>query len=46
MPGGLLTIDDYGAENLILTGNQKTTFFKATNKKENNYGITRDRLDY
>jgi len=33
MPGGLLNIAAYGAENLILTGNPKKTFFNATYKK-------------
>ena len=30
MPGGLLNIAAYGAENIILTGNPTKTFFNAT----------------
>jgi len=33
MPGGLLNIAAYGAENVILTGNPTKTFFNATYKK-------------
>jgi len=46
MPGGLLNIAAYGAENVILTGNPKKTFFNATYKKYTNFGLQRFRLDY
>ena len=46
MPGGLLNIAAYGAENLILTGNPKKTFFNATYKKYTNFGLQRFRIDY
>ncbi|MHA2340718.1 MAG: hypothetical protein ACXADW_02520 [Candidatus Hodarchaeales archaeon] len=46
MPGGLLNIAAYGAENVILTGNPKKTFFKATYKKYTNFGLQRFRIDY
>jgi len=46
MPGGLLNIAAYGAENVILTGNPLKTFFKATYKKYTNFGLQRFRLDY
>ena len=35
MPGGLLNIAAYGAENLILTGNPKKTFFKVKEQFRN-----------
>ena len=44
MPGGLLNIAAYGAENLILTGNPKKTFFNATYKKYTNFGLQRFRI--
>jgi len=46
MPGGLLNIAAYGAENVILTGNPKKTFFNATYKKYTNFGLQRFRIDY
>ena len=46
MPGGLLNIAAYGAENLILTGNPTKTFFNATYKKYTNFGLQRFRIDY
>jgi hypothetical protein len=46
MPGGLLNIAAYGAENVILTGNPSKTFFNATYKKYTNFGLQRFRLDY
>ena len=46
MPGGLLNIAAYGAENIILTGNPKKTYFKATYKKYTNFGLQRFRLDF
>jgi hypothetical protein len=46
MPGGLLNIAAYGAENVILTGNPTKTFFNATYKKYTNFGLQRFRIDY
>ena len=46
MPGGLLNIAAYGAENIILTGNPTKTFFKTAYKKYTNFGLQRFRLDY
>ena len=46
MPGGLLNIAAYGAENVILTGNPSKTFFNASYKKYTNFGLQRFRLDY
>ena len=46
MPGGLLNIAAYGAENVILTGNPKKTFFNATYKKYTNFGLQRFRIDF
>lgn len=46
MPGGLLNIAAYGAENIILTGNPTKTFFNATYKKYTNFGLQRFRIDY
>jgi hypothetical protein len=46
MPGGLLQLVAYGQANLILTGNPKTTFFKAAYKPYTPFGMQRFRLDY
>ena len=46
MPGGLMNLISVGAPNLILTGNPKKTFFKATYNKYTNFGMQRFRLDY
>uniref|UniRef100_A0A6C0EP79 Major capsid protein N-terminal domain-containing protein n=1 Tax=viral metagenome TaxID=1070528 RepID=A0A6C0EP79_9ZZZZ len=46
MPGGLLNIAAYGAENVILTGNPTKTFFNATYQKYTNFGLQRFRIDY
>uniref|UniRef100_A0A6C0C3Y9 Major capsid protein N-terminal domain-containing protein n=1 Tax=viral metagenome TaxID=1070528 RepID=A0A6C0C3Y9_9ZZZZ len=46
MPGGLLNIAAYGAENLILTGNPTKTFFNATYKKYTNFGLQRFRIEH
>lgn len=46
MPGGLLNIAAYGTENIILTGNPKKTYFRATYKKYTNFGLQRFRLDF
>jgi len=46
MPGGLLNIAAYGAENIILTGNPTKTFFNATYKKYTNFGLQRFRIEH
>ena len=46
MPGGLLNIISYGAENLILNGNPNKTFFKQIYKKHTNFGLQRFRIDF
>ena len=46
MPGGLMNLVSYGSENIILNGNPKKTFFKATYNKYTNFGMQRFRLDY
>ena len=46
MAGGLMTLAAVGAENIILNGNPKKTFFKAKYNKYTNFGMQRFRLDY
>lgn len=46
MPGGLLQLVAYGQENLLLTGNPQTTFFKAVYKHYTPFGLQRFRIDY
>lgn len=46
MPGGLLNIVAYGAQNLILNGNPCKTFFKASYSKYTNFGLQKFRIDY
>jgi hypothetical protein len=46
MPGGLMTLVSVGSENVILNGNPKKTFFKATYNKYTNFGMQRFRIDY
>ena len=46
MPGGLLQLVAYGQSNVILTGNPKKTFFKATYNKYTNFGMQKFRIDY
>jgi hypothetical protein len=46
MAGGLLNISSYGNENVILNGNPKKTFFKATYNKHTNFGLQRFRINY
>ena len=46
MPGGLMNISAYGNENIILNGNPKKTFFKATYNKHTNFGLQRFRVNY
>lgn len=46
MTGGLMNLTTYGKENLILNGNPKKTYFKATYTKCTNFGLQRFRIDY
>jgi len=46
MTGGLLNIVAYGNQNVILNGNPKKTFFKATYAKYTNFGLQKFRIDF
>lgn len=46
MPGGLMNIAAYGNANVILNGNPKKTFFKATYNKHTNFGLQRFRINF
>ena len=46
MTGGLINIVSYGNQNVILTGNPKKTFFKATYSKYTNFGMQKFRIDF
>ena len=46
MPGGLLNIVSYGAQNIILNGNPNKTMFKTTYAKYTNFGLQKFRIDY
>ena len=46
MAGGLLNIVSYGNQNVILNGNPKKTFFKATYAKYTNFGLQKFRIDF
>jgi len=46
MPGGLLNLVSYGAQNVILNGNPSKTFFKTTYAKYTNFGLQKFRLDF
>jgi hypothetical protein len=46
MGGGLLNLLSYGAENIILNGNPKNTYFKTVYKTHTNFGIQKFRVDY
>ena len=46
MPGGLLNLVSYGAQNVILNGNPSKTFFKVTYAKYTNFGLQKFRLDF
>ena len=45
MTGGLMNLISYGTENVILQGNPKKTFFKATYAKHTNFGMQKIRLE-
>ena len=46
MAGGLMTLAAKGAQNIILNGNPKKTFFKASYKKYTNFAMQKFRLDF
>ena len=46
MPGGLMNLISYGAQNIILNGDPSKTFFKATYSKYTNFGMQKFRIDY
>ena len=46
MTGGLMNLNATGNENIILNGNPKKTFFKATYNKYTNFGLQKFRIDY
>jgi hypothetical protein len=46
MTGGLLNIVSYGNQNVILNGDPKKTFFKATYAKYTNFGLQKFRIDF
>lgn len=46
MAGGYLNIISNGNNNVILTGNPQTTFFKAKYAKYTNFGLQKFRIDY
>lgn len=46
MPGGLMNLTSMGNENIILNGNPKKTFFKATYNKYTNFGMQKFRIDF
>ena len=46
MPGGIMNLISYGAQNIILNGNPSKTFFKTTYAKYTNFGMQKFRIDY
>nr|QFG75151.1 MAG: major capsid protein [Megaviridae environmental sample] len=46
MPGGLLNLIGVGEANVILNGNPKKSFWKATYSKYTNFGLQKFRIDY
>ena len=46
MPGGLMNLISYGAQNIILNGNPSKTFFKTTYAKYTNFGMQKFRIDF
>lgn len=39
MPGGILQLNNYGAEDILLTGNPQMTFFKTIYKRHSNFAM-------
>ena len=46
MPGGTLNLESTGDSNIILNGNPKKSFFKATYAKYSNFGMQKYRVDF
>ena len=46
MTGGLMNLTAVGNENIIINGNPKKTFFKATYNKHTNFGMQKFRIDF
>ena len=46
MPGGLLNLIGVGEANIILNGNPKKSFWKATYSKYTNFGLQKFRIDF
>ena len=46
MPGGVLNLESAGESNIILNGNPKKSFFKATYAKHANFGMQKFRVDF
>lgn len=46
MTGGLMNLTAQGNENIILNGNPRKTFFKATYNKYTNFGMQKFRIDF
>ena len=46
MPGGIMNLISYGAQNIILNGNPSKTFFKTTYAKYTNFGMQKFRIDF
>ena len=46
MAGGLLNLISTGSQNIILNGNPKKSFFKATYAKHTNFGLQKFRINY
>jgi hypothetical protein len=46
MTGGLMNLTAVGNENIILNGNPRKTFFKATYNKHTNFGMQKFRIDF
>ena len=46
MTGGLLNLQSYGNQNIILNGNPSKTMFKTTYAKYTNFGMQKFRLDH
>lgn len=46
MTGGLMNLVGIGNENIIINGNPKKTYFKATYNKHTNFGLQRFRIDF
>ena len=46
MPGGLLQLSKYGAQNTYLNGNPQMTYFKSVFKRHTNFAMEMIRIDF